>query len=52
MTIKPVTRKAYDLLNELTDISGIFGTEATLTPYEERALDLLMDLFPEWKPGD
>ena len=47
-----LTRRAYSIMDKMTDHSGVFGTEYTLTPFEEEAFNILMDIFPKWRPGD
>ena len=47
-----ITRRAYVLMDDLTNKAGCFGLKCTLTPDEERALDILMDIFIHWSPGD
>ena len=47
-----LNKKAYAVMNALTDKVGLFGTTKTATDLEEEALGVLMDIYPNWQPGD
>jgi len=48
----PIKTSAYEVMNELTDKVGLFGTTCTASYLEEKALSVLMDIYPDWQPGD
>lgn len=46
-----LTRRAYKVMDQLTDKAGVFANPHTMTPLEEETLSVLMDIFPKWQPG-